>query len=411
MLNQKKVNLVILLLTGWYLIFTKGKFLNILKIRSVNDLKNFALKQPTDLLILGILFFIIFKLYNKNNIENFNPSVPQVFNIPCYISTSNYVNNINCWKNPEQDKCTISAMKSNNRNNDSLNPCQKADITLYNHLLKYQSDNATSKTNLFINELNTSPQNQAMNSNINLTGFFTIIGLFLTLVLGSGSYIGYELIFDRFKISDIRLGDENIFKGMMVTFILAMKLFSLYLIYYAYHPSTNFISNESVISKAVNVGMLSIYLLTLLIPGKKAKIMTYSLVLMLHMLLFSVPYISDNRIISQIFVYVAVFAIVILGIKHALSPGDRYNFVYTIIGVSLVLLALHGGPDSLFKTVISEEEIRKIKDIGNKSWKSLLIAVVVGILIFKYVMNPYSSEKVLYRPNKENFFIKELRRN
>ena len=304
-------------------------------------------------------------------------------------------------------------MKGDNREDYvPLNPCQKSDIILYNHLLKYQSEPGNkSTTNLFKDELNNSPQNQAMNSNINLTGFFTIVGLFLTLVLGSGSYIGYELIFDRFKISDIRLGDENIFKGMMVTFILAMILFSIYLMFYAYHPSTNFISNESVISKAVNVGMLSIYLLTLLIPGKKAKIMTYSLVLMLHMLLFSVPYISDNRIISQIFVYVAVFAIVILGIKHALSPGDRYNFVYTIIGISLVLLALHGGPDSLFKTVISEEEIRKIKDIGNKSWKSLLIAVVVGILIFKYVMNPYSSEKVLYRPNKENFFIKELRRN
>lgn len=67
MFNTKKILPAILLLCIWYFLSTKGKILDIFKIRKLVDLKNFVLKNPVDLVLIGILLFTIIKLYRENN--------------------------------------------------------------------------------------------------------------------------------------------------------------------------------------------------------------------------------------------------------------------------------------------------------------------------------------------------------
>lgn len=253
------------------------------------------------------------------------------------------------------------------------------------------------------------------NENYNVTskfannfGFGFIITVVISLFFGIGLFFGYEVIFDKFKISELRISESNVFP-LVISSILVPLIFQIIhaLIYSVNSISANI---NNIWSSTINLALVSLYILSTSIPGYKYKIIAFGLVAIINSSLFTIPGLVDTKL-SIISLYITLFIVMFFAIKNSITPGDKHDEIIKIIlWATFIISIFHSGPQIFSKIILNEDPAftEDIVDVGNNTWPALIIGVVIAIIIERYIMNPYIVTKIPFTPTKEDFFAKEL---
>ena len=285
-------------------------------------------------------------------------------------------------------------------------------IDLSNNNMFYKSNNILR----FLIDLNnkgySSLENTSINQIINNKGnynytYYSFLSLFIGLIVISYITFKYDIIYDKFFIGG--LNKNNIFSNVFGTIILIIS--GLALIEWKFSTATSSMSRKQVISNVINVLLSSIYMSSLMVPGYIKKILIFLVGVVLHSSLFTIPSsIFENPGISSSFLYIAIILMLILSVTQLINPiTSKYKFMYIILGMLSFFMLLNSFPISIFKNdSVNEDILEDVKEAGNKSWSILVIAVIVGLLILKYLFNPYRLNAIRFKQSKDVLFAKEL---
>jgi len=270
-------------------------------------------------------------------------------------------------------------------------------------------------------------------------GFGFIITCVISIFIASGLYFGYEVIFDRFKISSERTSESNIFVNMIGSVLVPLLFLSLHSLTYAANTMNS--DTINIWSSVINLILVTLYISSIVPRGYKIKIICFGIIAILNLSLFTVPEIG-NLLTSNISIFISLFIVMILAIKNAITPGDKHSELVKIIFFSGLLIGIFYSAPKVIKSMMEREfinipdaadpknqtsvqkisnidnltkansSIKKITEniveIGNNSWPALIIGVAVFVLIEKFIMNPYVITKIPFKPSKEDFFASEL---
>ena len=270
-------------------------------------------------------------------------------------------------------------------------------------------------------------------------GFGFIISCVISVFIASGLYFGYEVIFDRFKISSERTSESNIFVNIIGAILIPLLFLSLHSMTYAANTMNS--DTINIWSSVINLILVTLYISSIVPRGYKIKIICFGIIAILNLSLFTVPEIG-NLLSSNISIFISLFVVMILAIKNAITPGDKHSELVKIIFFSGLLIGVFYSAPKVIKSMIEKDlinipdvgnpeiqtsdqkineidkitktnsEIKKltenIVEIGNNSWPALIIGVAVFVLIEKFIMNPYVITKIPFKPSKEDFFASEL---
>lgn len=242
--------------------------------------------------------------------------------------------------------------------------------------------------------------------NFNYT-YYSFLSLFMGLIVISYITFKYDIIYDKFFIGG--LNKNNIFSNVFGTIILI--ILGLGLIEWKFSTATNSMSRKQTISNIINVLLSSIYMSSLMVPGYIKKILIFLVGIVLHSSLFTIPSsIFENPGISSSFLYIAIILMLILSVTQLINPiTSKYKFMYIILGMLSFFMLLNSFPISIFKNDNFDKDILEdVKEAGNKSWSVLVVAVVVGLLILKYLFNPYRLNAIRFKQSKDVLFAREL---
>ena len=285
-------------------------------------------------------------------------------------------------------------------------------IDLSNNNMFYKSNNILR----FLIDLNnkgySSLENTSINQIINNKGnynytYYSFLSLFMGLIVISYITFKYDIIYDKFFIGG--LNKNNIFNNVFGTIILI--ILGLAAIEWKFSTATNSMSRKQVISNVINVLLSSIYMSSLMVPGYIKKILIFLVGVVLHSSLFTIPSsIFENPGISSSFLYIAIILMLILSVTQLINPiTSKYKFMYIILGMLSFFMILNSFPISIFKNdSVDKEILEDVKEAGNKSWSVLAVAIVVGLLILKYLFNPYRLNAIRFKQSKDVLFAREL---
>lgn len=237
--------------------------------------------------------------------------------------------------------------------------------------------------------------------------YFSFLSLFIGILVISFITFKYDIIYDKFFVGG--LNKNNIFNNIFGTIILI--LLGLSAIEWKFSKATNSMSKKQTISNVLNVLISSLYMFSLMIPGYIKKILIFLVAIVLHSSLFTLPSsIFENTGVSSSFLYMAIVLILILSVNQLINPiTSKYKFMYIILGALTVFMLLNSFPISMFKNNdFSEDILNDVKEAGNRTWPVLVVAIVVGLLIFKYLFNPYRLNAIRFKQSKDVLFAKEL---
>jgi hypothetical protein len=250
----------------------------------------------------------------------------------------------------------------------------------------------------------------------NYSGVLTVVLLFLSLFLLSNFKMSYDVIGDNFSIFDGR-GKQNVF-ALLFSSLIILLLFVVSIKVESF-TKTSLISTESLISSVLNSILIILYLSTLVIPGLVNKIAFYVIILIFHLSLFTLPMDSiENEIGGNAgLIYIILMIVTGVAIYQALSPSrNKYGSLYMMIIMSIILMTLHSSPSMMYlneKLKMFNEKDSQVYDMeqfrksANNTWVILVFGLILGGILFKQIMNPYSIKKIDLIQSKNFFFAKD----